>query len=301
MKHPSQVKWSIMIMVIIILVTISILWLLVMNYVQNMIQLSSNFFAYNKAYYLARGVAEFQLTKVAHRQVGFQDEIDLWSTFDCFAGTRANSSNLCTASSIIKAKGTFFANSFGDSECTSGNAYQLEGGDALWFPLFHDVDSSAWPFETKPKLTSLYYPDIEVLPSFASDDHEIGVALIRMDKDALSDKWVLPPTEKFSRSKTSNLDEINWENVVTFIFSPGDSPPAPNIGAEDSVIYYLVVFNPSSGTSDILSFCLQSDDAIPYTILSVESIATFKGTSVWLQSTQNIDLPGFIFSTFVKR
>jgi hypothetical protein len=41
-----------------------------------MLQISSDFHAFNKAYYLAKGGIEMQMTKVAHRDVGFQEELD---------------------------------------------------------------------------------------------------------------------------------------------------------------------------------------------------------------------------------
>gem|GEM_PF-5567348 len=47
-------KGSALVLVIMLLITISVLGLLVMNYVKNMLTLSSNYFAYHKAYNMAR-------------------------------------------------------------------------------------------------------------------------------------------------------------------------------------------------------------------------------------------------------
>gem|GEM_PF-5341915 len=47
------------------------------------------------------------------------------------------------------------------------------------------------------------------------------------------------------------------------------------------MVYYLVAFNPANNTEDIIQFCVSSPDRdIPYTVLAVESLATFKETSV---------------------
>jgi len=126
-KHDKQA--SIMILVIVIMIVSSALGLLVMSYVNNMLAISSDYHAFNKAYYLAKAGIEMNLTKVAHREVGFQDTLGdgLVATFDCAVGTKGNISDQCQLSGDIIARGTLLTDDFTATDCTPETAYVLSG------------------------------------------------------------------------------------------------------------------------------------------------------------------------------
>jgi len=118
-----------MILVIVIMIVSSALGLLVMSYVNNMLAISSDYHAFNKAYYLAKAGIEMNLTKVAHREVGFQDQLDpgLVATFDCAVGTKGNTSDQCQLSGDIIALGTILTDDFRAIDCNPETAYVLSG------------------------------------------------------------------------------------------------------------------------------------------------------------------------------
>jgi hypothetical protein len=88
-------------------------------------------------------------------------------------------------------------------------------------------------------------------------------------------------------------------NVITEIAGTAE---ADNSGSVDpSTIYFLIVFNPNQVRGQDISFCLQTDQELPLTHIGVRSLAKYRDFTIGMESTQTVDLPGFVFSTFIRR
>ena len=157
------------------------------------------------------------------------------------------------------------------------------GGDAVGFPLYYDNDSAAAPFAEDAQITSLFYPNIDVIapPGTAQ---AVSVAIVKLE--LVDDERVAPE------------DSVPWviegtttmSNVVATAVGTEEAKTLDDQSPEK--IFYLVVFNPSEDSGNTTSFCVTSNDRqIPLTQIKVESVADFRGIKVGLESTKSVDLP----------
>lgn len=291
MKKP---KANITILVIFMLITASVIGLLVMWYVRNMLTFSNNFFSYNKAYYLAEGWIELQLTKAQQRGIGYQDDVDLSEYYPCIAGNKwvAQWSSLCQSTAGLVAQGDLLTRSFDALSCSEATAYSIQWGDAIGFPLFVE-DAPSNIFDEQKNYTDLFDSfsmDIEVPNS--SSDKKLGFGIVKLVQDS---QWQrdLPQEGWFSRVIDGPYDNQSLTKA-DFPFNADDIGPG---------LYYFVVFNPQASTEtdqEELQFCLSSPKDIALTQLWARSFATFRGVSVWLEARRTIELPWFVFSTVIE-
>lgn len=293
-KQRKAPKANIIILVIFMLITAAVIGLLVMWYVRTMLTFSNNFFAYNKAYYLAEWGLELQLTKIQQRWIWFQDEVSLSEYYPCIAGNKGRErwSALCDVSASTVAQGWLLSRSFDATTCNDNSVYRIDGGDAVWFPLFVEewVGNVLQEELTYDDLfTNSFAVDIEVPNPDQSKDIGYGIVKLVQNGQGLRD---LPEEWWFSwvSSSTYTNQSITKNN---FPFDGDDVGPG---------LYYFVVFNPQAQWANgEIAFCVQSQKNLALTQIGAKSFATFRGVSVWLEARRTIELPGFVFSTVVER
>lgn len=276
------------------LITAAVIGLLVMWYVRTMLTFSNNFFAYNKAYYLAEWGLEFQLTKIQQRWIGFQDEVVLSDYYPCIAGNkwRERGSALCTVNASTVAQWGLLSRSFDATSCNDDSVYRIDGWDAVWFPLFVEqwvVNTLQEEIAYEDLFANSFSVDIEVPNPDTSKD--MGYGIVKLVQNAFGQRD-LPEAWWFSWVSSSQYSNQSITKN-SFPFDGDDVGPG---------LYYFVVFNPQAqGNGNEIAFCLQSQSDLALTQIGAKSFATFRGVSVWLEARRTIELPGFVFSTVVER
>ncbi len=289
-KKPS---WNITILVIFMLLTAAVIWLLVMWYVRNMLTFSNNFFAYNKAYYLAEWWLELQLSKIQQRGVWYQDDgDDLSSYYPCLAGNKGREwwATLCAVNASITAQWNLLSRQFDAEDCDEKSYYEIAWGDAIGFPLFvEDAVSNVFQedVEYQDLFEQSFSVDIEV-PN-GNSSQELGFGIVKLVKNT-EWQWDIPEDSSFSRV-------AYWPYASQTITRNSFPTYADDVWPW---LYHFVVFNPtsSSSTSDV-QFCVSSTNDLALTQIGAKSFATFRWVSVWLEARRTIELPWFVFSTVV--
>lgn len=301
-----------MLLVLFIMFISSLLWLLVTQYVRNMIKISWLFRDYYSTYYYAYAWLELWLSQINYRErnsqkpFGFEDEV-LFSWFsDC--------ESTCSFRMDINSRGTVITDSFDPSvrSCTWSNAmwevnsiqreneanvYLIEPWDGFIVPLFYDA--SKW-FDTVDYQTINYF-GTWAWPT-SNQFHALQPTLYNLawSPDGVWEDYIVRIIDDNTENYLASIEPTigshdRYEN----------SPPL-DLTQEEELAYswdstnknYMIVAN---ATWDRKDFCLQLDP-IPWAIhtelptkyITVSSVAERDDATVAFGAIKNNDLPSFI-------
>lgn len=288
-----------MLLVLFIMFISSLLWLLVSQYVRNMIKISWIFRDYYTTYYYAYAWLELWLAEVNYRERNsqkpfwFEDEVDFSAFSQC--------EGVCNFTMSIASRSSFITDSF-DASVTSctwsinlfgptsqvwrrSEAYNVDPWDGFIIPLFYD--------------TTRWFSEVV----YETVDYESGgtwVVFDDLDPQLYNDYgiWVWWDVEE---EYIVRIIDDNTENYLASIEPTiWDTSPL-SLADEDDLAYswdslnknYLIVAN---ATGVVKDFCLQlaSDTELPTKYITISSVAELDGASVAFGAIKNNDLPSFI-------
>ena len=272
---------NIMLLVLLVMFVSSLLWLIVAQYVQHLISVSSIFQEYYRSYYYAYGGLELGLAQSKAHGYGFEDDFlytDL-STCDWLTNIA------CNTDITIKSRWNPVGDSYQDfSNCTSLYAdtpaftgaheyYSLSAGDAIILPLFWD--------------TSTWFNTINY--NVLSDTNFYAMSpTMYVTPDNPSESYLIKVIDENLENYNTTLEPTVWSWVNDFWSALGNFDSAPDNKN------YLVVANASWSVKE---FCLQLDpwSELVSKYILIESIGTY-GDSVASLSALKVDqLPSFLW------
>ena len=139
-------SWSILIFVLFMMIVTSLLALLITQYIRNILNYSSNYYKFEKSYYLAYWWIELELIKIKNHWPGFEDSINSTSPTNlknrncknCYFETQNKS-----LSNVIWWDWYTLENEINDcSQLPEEHWIKLKWWEGIIFPLFIDNDSN---------------------------------------------------------------------------------------------------------------------------------------------------------------
>lgn len=301
-------KANIMLLVLFIMFISSLLWLLVSQYVRNMIKISWLFEDYYATYYYAYAWLELGLSQINYRErnsqkpFGFEDEI----VFNSFSQCKWS----CDFTMDITSRGTVITDSFDPSviSCTWGNAmgefnsiqrkneanvYLIEPWDGFIVPLFYDA--STW-------FNDVDYQTINYFWTTWNEFHDLQPTLYNLSESVggIWENYIVRIIDDDTENYLASIEPTIWAHD-----NYANSPPL-DLVLETDLAYswdsinknYMIVAN---ATWDRKDFCLQLDPVwwsvhteLPTKYITVSSVAELNGAAVAFGAIKNNDLPSFI-------
>lgn len=301
-------KANIMLLVLFIMFVSSLLWLLVSQYVRNMIKISGLFKDYYSTYYYAYAWLELGLSQINYRErnsqkpFGFEDEINFNSFSKC--------NGKCDFNMNIDSRNTIITDSFDPAvtSCTWTNAmgqpsapwrndawnvYLIDPWDGFIIPLFYD--SSTWFNTVQYQTIDYYWAGLE------NEFTNLNPTLYNLSESPfwIWEEYIVRIIDDKTENYLASIEPTIWSNT-DYSISPLD------LGAQEDLAYswdssnknYLIVAN---ATWDRKDFCLQLDPLVwathtelPTKYISVSSVAELNGASVAFWAIKTNDLPSFL-------
>ena len=273
----KQKKWNIILIVLFVLLTASILWLLVVQYTKSMVENTSFMHRYNKAYYIAQWALEDGLTKVATNGIGFESDVSDIAIAECV------DSEICEQSGAIVAQSASLQNTGPEwaSSCDEQSAYVLEPGQILPFPLFWFDESGR-----QQNITDIS-ADLDMIWISGAGDIKATILVSKTVNDEIN---IETTTNEFGMNEWDK--ENIWEGMNTWLIGTFDTKKT-----QQYLLLHLVEDNWEEEVQENISFCLQSEQELPTTWVSVYGVGTIGDVTVSLQSDQWVQLPWFLFNT----
>lgn len=277
-------KGSILIMVLFILFLSSFAWLLIVKYVKNIMEYSSEFYKYYKAYYIAYWWIELEITKIKNRWFGFEDNIP--------SNSATVKNNLkycykwwCSFQSSIKTNAKILSkeiNSYAISSCDETVSYKLMNWQWIIIPLFKDVNGWEWALAPATiSYTNIWLWDFASLKFKAYNSNLKQYTISVVDELSQDNK-------SYKTSITSN-DYEKWLNSPEF-----------NNFYNDSRKSFLIVANSENSFSS-QKICLASNVvSLPSGYVTVESVWKFFDRVVSLQAVKLNKLPEYLIYNIIE-
>ncbi len=260
----------------------SLLGLIVAQYVNHLISISSLFQEYYRSYYYAYGWLELGLAQAKHHGYGFEQWVGTDFIFTDYDSCTALSGGFCNANITVQSRWNPVADSYADwADCAAMAAdggtdhvdYSLSAGDAIILPLFRDTSSGFDPVS----YSVLWFTGLQAMAP-------------RMEASTTGD-----PTQSYI-IKVVDEDLINYN--ITLEPTVAESPYAfaTWLGEYDSSVdnkNYLVIANASG---DVKDFCIElaGTNRIVSKYILIDSVGTY-GDSVASLSALKVDqLPSFL-------
>ena len=265
---------NILFLVVFIMFISSLLWLLVSEYVSNMIKISSIFQNYYHTYYLTYGWLELWLTQIKYHGYGFQDTVT-------FTGTACITS-WCSVQASVISRSPVVANNYEVRDSCSAllaswgtdQTYtSLTSGDCFITPLYFDQSTGFGIidyFEITSAVFAATAPDLynQYLTTWTAETYTIRI----IDEEL----------------------ENSSSTVDATVGSPSPNPYSTILtGYDDGSQNYLIIANASAATKQ---FChlFSGDHLLPMKYATVTSIWVDGKNTIALNAIKNNEIPSFL-------
>lgn len=283
--NHKKLDWNILILVILVMLTVSMMWLLTMSFLKQMFNYTINLDWYYKSYYLSKAWLELALTEI--------DNVDVWFS-NVISGTDTIfTRNLCpgldcSVSMNIQGRTNFLSEKFWEdsNNNTCNNPIVLSGWESFALPLF----LQSWPLSDVSILwwdTKQYTSIVPVLSKIVVnpkdnvfDDTKLNLSLVFQEiDDQLNNLYI--------SSEDFDSDMIkSW-------------PGIKSLDQYSSSKLYLMISNLNAYP---VWFCLSIDGildnksvAIPATKFYVVSLWNYQWKYVGMQAIYAQPIPSFMF------
>lgn len=278
-------KGNIMLLILFVMFVSALLWLLVSQYVQHLIKISSLFQDYYKSYYYAYAWVETALAQVKHHGYGFEDDDVFEETNEYICGNKS-----CETDYTIVSRWRVLADSYhpsslswscGDISIASWadvwQYYDLPVGGAIILPLFKDQasDFDAPSYDFIATSNDLFSLDIEFLLAWwlwAWDSYLLKV----IDEDLTNNSSYTVNTSSFT------LDAVTVWGQIDYTWNDVNNK------------HYLIIANPSW---DPKKLCMQLgiNEKVVNKYIVIESTWRYGKTSSSLSAIKVDQLPSFLW------
>ena len=289
-----KLNWNISILVILVLLACSLMWILSMNFLNNLLAYTDNSYSYYKSYYYAKAGLELALTEIDNSDVWFSHLISINNPINTNLGWKEEWFNVS-----ILWRSNFLSNEFWTktNECNDKTALSIPAKWSMTLPMFYDnssnysvilSDSSDYKFlfQARKNLIVKNYPlnqynDYPIL--------DIWVVLQSWDNilwDYIYMTW-LKFNESFFKNYFNEFYTMYWDEPWN-----------------NNYLSYMVVSNP---TDNEIKFCIdawvdsQNNEYLrPTTKYFISSRWEYRGKTVWLQAIYAQPLPSFFINPYVN-
>lgn len=283
--NHKKLEWNILILVILVMLTVSMMWLLTMSILKQMFSYTINLDWYYKSYYLSKAWLELALTEIDNVDVWFSNVIS--GTDTIFTRNLCPSLD-CSVSMNIQGRTNFLSEKFWEdsNSNTCNNPIVLSGWESFALPLFLQSwplsDASILWWDTK-QYTSIV-PDLSKIVVNPKDnvfgDTKLNLSLVFQEiDDQLNNLYI--------SSEDFDSDMIkNW-------------PGIKSLDQYSSSKLYLMISNLNAYP---VWFCLSINGimdsrliTIPATKFYVVSLWNYQWKYVGMQAVYAQPIPSFMF------
>ena len=281
--REKKLKWNILILVILVMLTVAMMWLLTMSFLKQMFTYTINLDGYYKSYYLSKAWIELALTEIDNSDIWFSNEIK-WDD-------NIFSQNLCkwwgcsvdlTVLGRAKELNQYFWESTG---CTAETAFTLAGGESFALPLFLQ---DTWSSNAQLVLWE-WKDDI----SYISIDDLKNVRLKFLDNNEGKREIVLSLVFPTLAMQLDYLYIATWVLDETAIKTFVENAGLHNYDLGSKI--YLMI---SNSTIHPISFCFSSRVDLPATKFYVVSLWNYQWKYVGMQAIYAQPIPSFMFDGY---
>lgn len=283
--NHKKLEWNILILVILVMLTVSMMWLLTMSFLKQMFNYTINLDWYYKSYYLSKAWLELALTEI--------DNVDVWFS-NVISGTDTIfTRNLCpgldcSVSMNIQGRTNFLSEKFWEDSNGNvcNNPIVLSGWESFALPLF----LQSWPLSD----ASILWWDSKQYTSLLSDLSKIDVI---PNGDILGNTQLnLSLVFQEINDQLNNL-YISSEDFGTYMIRNWEG--ISSLNADSSKKLYLMISNLNAypvwfclGINGILD---SKSVAIPATKFYVVSLWNYQWKYVGMQAIYAQPIPSFMF------
>lgn len=292
-------KGNISILVLFVLIASSLMWVLTMNFVNQMLRSSDAMLSYYESYYLANGGLELLLTEAKHRGIWFEIDIGTWSSIFTGNFTCEN----CDFTARMQWTSTTISKEFWKetgSWCLS--PIVLAEWEAFMLPLIRD-NFATWTLTelfTDPPVYENLSSSLNnlnfTLASWALDQPVINIWLIILSGDELlSDgifvrTWIMwatlmPDFLSAFQSTMSSVQVGNFPLPSRFMSTNLEEYRYKN---------YLILANTNE---DPIAFCITSDAPLPTDNFHITSNGMYHGQTIGLELIYRQPIPTFLMNS----
>lgn len=274
-------KWNILLIVMFILFVTSLVWLLIVKYIQNMIDYSTEFFKYYKAYYISNAWIELSLVKINNHWFWFEDKILSWSDtisknfINCWSKNCKFSSQIRNLSHVISNdKKTVNINN-----CSLDSTFSLNKWQWVIVPLFWDKNLWEW--------TLSWANYVNISPSDFSN--------ITLNLYHSSNKYFTIWVADINNSSRNIVEKnMSWDPIGLQLNSSEF-----NNFYDDSLMSFLVIWNTENYTS-LQKLCVNSPlSKLPSNYMVVESIWNFNEKFVSIEAVKLKAIPDYLIYNII--
>jgi len=288
----SKLKWNVAIMVILILLACSLMWILSLNFLNNLISYTDDTYGYYKSYYIAKAWLELSLTEIDNTDVWFSKLIDSWNAIN------ANFNCLwCYFISNLQWKSSFISDEFWLNEnCDNGTSLKIPAWWSITLPMFYDNSINFG--ELISYSNCLSWNNCENLLvgmtglTLVSGDNtkQLGIWLVFLDDDYnISSKYLYMKNDlpmynniflnyfnKFKAHYNSDYEYMNY-------------------------LPYLILSNPDLDVE--VSFCIKDNNGRerPTQKYFISSRGNYNWRVVWLQAIYQQPTPSFLINPYLDQ
>lgn len=280
-------KWNVSILIILVLLACSMMWILTMNYLNNLISYTDDTYGYYKSYYIAKAWLELALTEIDNTQIWFSqaisedDPINL-NNFSCI---------WCHFVSEVRWRSPFISNYFWQSTwCDENTALSLLSGESITLPLFYDNSANfAQVFDSVDHVKNIanYLNILRLIPVWSYPVwYELGLWVVFENSEYIFMKSMpLVQSENMFANYLDDFVDYYW-NVLM-----------------DNWLLYLVISNPND---EEVKFCIWNKEWLdpyktesrPTTKYFIMSRWEYKWKTIWLQAIYAQPIPSFFISPY---
>lgn len=283
-------RWSMMIIILFILFLIAFIWLLITKYVINIVEYSSEYYKYYRAYYLANAWIELSLTKIKHRWFGFEDSV--------LSGSTTNSSNLICNNENCFFEYKIYARShilwqdkysYKESVCSSGVSYVFKSWQGLIIPLFYDQGAPESRLDFSTNISHVLGLNLQTTSLYYYNSSWVKYAIwISMDKPLTMGKL-----ESNIITNTRFVNNFNFNLKTEFVDNWWDY--------YETYKSYLLISNTSTWTNT-QSVCIDSpNERLPTTSIVVESLWRYRDRVVTIEAVKQSRLPDYLLYDLINK
>lgn len=291
---------NISIMVLFVLVASSLIWVLTMNFVNQMIYASDVMTSYYNSYYLSNAGLELLLTEAKHRGIWFELTIGTWSSIfkENFGCTNCDFTAKMEWTSTTVSK-EFWKESSGS--CVS--PIVLAQGESMMIPMIKDIFSwtTAQNFVNPPvyeNLSSGLRWLNFTLASWDFGEVEINIGLIILAGDELLNDGIFVRTWMMRNGTTTMEDFVTaWEATASTMLPDTWTINTLNVyyaSPDYKFKNYLILANTNSWT---ISFCINSETPLPTDNFHITSNGMYHGQTIGLELIYKQPIPSFLMNS----
>ena len=286
-----KLSWNISILVILVLLACSLMWILSMNFLNNLLSYTDNSYSYYKSYYYAKAWLELALAEIDNSDVWFSHEISINDVIN-------NNLGWIWEWFIVSIlwRSAFLSNEFWkNTECNENTALSIPAKWSMTLPMFYDNSSdynTIFSSNSNYKLLGDFRQKLSIInyPGNQYDNTTLDIWVIFQSWDSILWDYIymtwLVFDSNFFQKYFAEFQIMYWDEPWNYSFG------------KDKYLSYIVISNPNNYEA---KFCINAWESLwPTTKYFISSRWEYKWKTVWLQAIYAQPLPSFFINPYVS-